>query len=105
MTQPFDAMGAVAEGGLLASLQVPWIAKRTAASAAVSLAAVIGAAHAGAGLLGLWVGAKLLNFGTLALDMQHLGAGSTPLEVVRVPGVSKAMPTGRGRRRSRAPRS
>lgn len=97
-------MGAVAEGGLLASLQVPWIAKRTAAAAAVSLAAVVGAAHAGAGLLGLWIGAKLLNFGTLALDMQHLGEGSTPLGVVQVPGVQplrKALPT--ERRRSSKP--
>lgn len=85
-------MGAVAEGGLLASLQVPWIAKRTAAAAAVSLATVVGAAHAGAGLLGLWVGAKLLNFGTLALDMQHLAEGATPLGVVRVP-VGKAPPS------------
>lgn len=95
-------MGAVAEGGLLASLQVPWIAKRTAAAAAVSLAAVVAAAHAGAGLLGLWVGAKLLNFGTLALDMQHLAEGSTPLGEVKVPGVGASLKSG-ARRRSRLP--
>ncbi len=77
--QPLDAMGAVAEGGLLASLQVPWIAKRTAASAALALATVLGAAHAGVGLVGLWVGTKLLNVGTLALDVQHLQAGDTPM--------------------------
>lgn len=104
--QPLDAMGAVAEGGLLASLQVPWIAKRTAAAATLALATVLGAAHAGVGLLGLWVGTKLLNVGTLALDLQHLQAGDTPMGPMQVLGSGmratqpRSMPERAARQRS-----
>ena len=66
---PLDALGLSLEGGILGASDTKWIAKRTAASSAVSLGALVLAGARNEGLVTIWLCTKLLNLAALMFDL------------------------------------
>jgi hypothetical protein len=65
----------VLEGGLLGASDTGYLGARTAASCAVSLAALGAAALGHGGLLAVWAGMKSLNVCALAFDLAKFWLG------------------------------
>lgn len=66
---PLDALGLSLEGGILGAADTQWIAKRTAASSALSLTALTLAGTHQKGLVTIWICSKILNLAALGFDL------------------------------------
>lgn len=76
-SMPLDALGTVSEGGLLGAMETGWVARRTTGAALLALALLAAARRWGWGLVGIYLGLRALNIGTLVADLpKWLSRGS-----------------------------